>query len=187
MKINEAKQAYSMQLNVLNMRKRELKEVLKQQEENGGSGKFDTVQISKELEQVDAQYKATHNVMESILFKENMIQNAESAKQQGEAMSKQTDEMSKCLEIYRRIASGGKVPSKDERKLMEYSSELYMAAKNMALMAKKKGKEYDSLWKDEEEPGETKSASEIAGDSEISVPSPEALSASIEGSFSAEA
>ncbi len=187
MKINEAKQAYSMQLNILNTRKRELKKTLKQQEESGGSGNFDTVQITKELEQVNAQYKATHSVMESILLKENMIQNAESAKQQGEAASKQADEMSKCLVIYRRIASGGKVPAKDERKLMEYSSELYMAAKNMAFMAKRKGKEYDSLWKDEEESGEAESASEIAGDSEINVPSPEALSESMERSFSVEA
>ncbi len=188
MKIGEARQAYSNQLSVLNMRRRALKDALKQQQETGVANNFDTVQISKELEQVDSQYKATQGVMESILMRESMIQNSESAKQQGEAMKKQADEMMKCFEIYRRIASGARVPPYDENRLLEFSSTLYMAAKNLALMAEENDKEYDSLWDDEgEETGDTKSASEIAESAEISVPSPESIAASPEVSFSAEA
>ena len=47
---------------------------------------------------------------------------------------------------------GDVVPASDERKLMEYSSELYQAAKNIGAMTKKEEREkYDSLWEDEEE------------------------------------
>ena len=76
------------------------------------------------------------------------------------------------LEIYRRIASGGQVPPEDEQRLMEYSHELYMAAKTAAML-QEGGEKYDSLLEDEEEKsGGEKTASEIAGEAEISVPAP---------------
>ncbi len=54
------------------------------------------------------------------------------------------------MEVARRIMKGAKVPASDEKKLMEYSMELYMAAKNMAVLNEnKKKEEYDSLWDDE--------------------------------------
>ena len=47
---------------------------------------------------------------------------------------------------------GAIVPPQDEKKLMEYSMELYQAAKNIGSMVKQREKEeYDSLWKEEEE------------------------------------
>ena len=75
------------------------------------------------------------------------------------------------LEIYHRIASGGQVPPEDEQRLMEYNHELYMAAKTAAMLQEGDGEKYDSLFEDEEEKnGEEKTASEIAGEAEISVP-----------------
>ena len=77
------------------------------------------------------------------------------------------------LEVYRRIASGGQVPPEDEQRLMEYNHELYMAAKTAAMLQEGDGEKYDSLFEDEEEKnGEEKTASEIAGEAEISVPVP---------------
>ena len=54
---------------------------------------------------------------------------------------------------------------------MEYNHKLYMAAKTAAMLQEGDGEEYDSLFEDEEEKnGEEKTASEIAGEAEISVP-----------------
>ena len=60
-------------------------------------------------------------------------------------------ELAKIMEIVRRIANGDKVPHKDEKKLLEYNSKLYMAAKAAAsLRHNKKPKKYKSLYEDEE-------------------------------------
>ena len=60
--------------------------------------------------------------------------------------------MSKAMEVARRIMKGGIVPAKDEKKLMEFSMELYQAAKNIGSMVQQREREkYKSLWKDEEE------------------------------------
>ncbi len=178
MKIRDAKQAYSAQLDILRNKKQALTNLLKDQENRGPAVcAFDRVEISRELSVVNSQYEATQSIMENIVNKENLIRDSETAKQQSEAAAKQAEEMMKILEVYRRIASGGKVPPEDEKKLMEYSHEMYMAAKTAAMIAKQNDKEYDSLWEDEEESGEIKDASEIAGDTEISVPAPETAAA----------
>ena len=58
--------------------------------------------------------------------------------------------MGKIMEVARRIMKGGIVPAADEKKLMEFSMEMYQAAKNIGAMAKEK-EEYDTLWQEEEE------------------------------------
>lgn len=179
MKIKDAKQAYSAQLNTLWDKRRTLSKLLKDQE-NGKAGlqAFDRMELSRELSEIDAQYKATQGVMEKITAIEAAIHNGETAKQQSSAMSKAVDEMVKMMEVYRRIASGGKVPPKDEQRLMEYNHELYMAAKSAALLAQLEGEEYDSLWQDEEDSGSgQKTPGEIAEETDISVPAPETTAA----------
>ena len=65
-------------------------------------------------------------------------------------MEEYSEDMIKIMEVARRIMKGAKVPASDGEKLMEYSMELYMAAKNMAVLNEnKKKEEYDSLWDDE--------------------------------------
>ncbi len=179
MKIRDAKQAYSAQMNVLQAQRQVLRKVLEEQEKSSaGSQNFDRVELSRELSQLDAQYEAVRSGMEGIVARENAIMDAESAKQQSEAASEMATELRKCLEVYRRIASGAKVPSRDEKKLMEFSMELYVAAKQMAMLkAQKEDKEYDSLWENEKPEEETQSPSEIAAGSEISVSSPQDVAA----------
>jgi len=179
LKIRDAKQAYSAQLDSLLDKKRALSKLLEDQETGGaGMQAFDRVEISQELSTVTAQYEATQSVMEGILAKEAAVHNSAAAKQQSEALAAQAEEMAKMMEVYRRIASGGKVPAADERKLMEFSHELYMAAKTASMMAQQDDKEYDSLWEDEEQDGgETPDAHELAENTEITVSSPEATAA----------
>lgn len=61
--------------------------------------------------------------------------------------------MKQAMQIARRISKGGHVPPQDEKFLMEYSQEMYLAAKRMAIMAEKH-KKHDSVLEDEEDSGE---------------------------------
>ena len=61
--------------------------------------------------------------------------------------------MAKIMTTVARMCAGDKVPYADEKKLMEYDSDLYGKAKQAQMMMaamKEKQKEYDSLWDDEE-------------------------------------
>lgn len=177
MKIRDAKQAYSAQLSALRDKKQTLSKLLKDQESGSlEASAFDRVELSRELSEVSAQYEATQGVMEGIIARESVIHNSEVAKQQSEAMAKEAEEISKMMEVFRRISSGAKVPPEDEKKLMEFNHELYMAAKASAMMAQQNDEEYDSLWEDEEDDSsEVQDAHEIAENSEISVSAPEAV------------
>lgn len=68
--------------------------------------------------------------------------------------AKAFEDMAKLLEIARRISNGDQVPFKDEKKLLEFSPELYQVAKTAAVLhANKEPKEYKSMFEDEEENG----------------------------------
>lgn len=176
MKIGEAKKIYSMQLDALRSRKQELTEILNVNTEVGAElPKYDRVELSQELSQVEKQYAQTQSFMEQIHLRETTLRNAEVAKQQGDAMAEASEDMIKCLEIARRISEGAKVPGADQKKLMEFSYELYLSAKNMALLnAQKEGKEYDSLFDEEEkDPEDSGTGSEMASDMEPATAAPE--------------
>lgn len=178
MKIRDARQAYSAQLDALRDKRRALSQLLEKQE-NGDSpvSSFDRLELTRELSQVNAQYEATHGVMEGIVARQNAILDSEAAKQQSEALAEAAEEIAKMMEVFRRISSGAKVPPADEKKLMDFNHELYMAAKSAAMMAQN-DEEYDSLWEDEEEDSDqAQDPFEIADNSEIAVPAPEAVAA----------
>ncbi len=81
----------------------------------------------------------------------NFQQNMEAAKQQKDAAKDSANELGKILTIFRRILNGDRVPQKDEKKLIDYSPEMYQAAKAVAAMSKnKKPKDYKSVDKDDE-------------------------------------
>ncbi len=89
--------------------------------------------------------------------------NAESARQQGEAMEEYAEDLGKIMEVAHRLMKGDIVPATDEKKLMEYSMELYQSAKNIGAMRRlEEREEHDSLWKDEEEPEEYADPMEVA-------------------------
>lgn len=172
MKICEARQAMNRQMDILSFRRDKLRTLLKEQEKTGQN--FDRVEICKELDAVEKAYEETFQERERLNEIGAAIHNAEASKQQAEAEAEANKELMKCLEIFRRIANGDKVPPQDERKLMEYDSKMYMAAKSMSIMhAGKEGKEHKSLWGDEEKKEESPSASEVAENSEVTLSMPE--------------
>lgn len=199
MKIGEARKAYAAQLKTQRDQKYSL---IKQQEEyrkkleqpkilgkeenaSGGSHPGVTLELSEEYkkimelqEQIDGlskQIEKNEKGLDAILEMETGIINSESAKQQGDAAKEYAEDMAKCLEIARRISKGDKVPASDEKKLMDFNMEVYMAAKNMAVMnMDKERKEWESLWGDEEEK-EYADPIETAANTEIDIAMPEGM------------
>lgn len=174
MKIGEAQKVYSARINELWNRKREL---MKQQKENEKKQDYEANRgVVLELSSVDEQYDKMHEFMEQFSLYKMTLENMETAKKQGEAVKGAADDMAKCLEIARCISNGDRVPAYDEKKLMDYSFELYMASKNTAMMnANKKHKDHDSLWKDEEDEkqGDNRTSSEIVNDMECAMEMPD--------------
>lgn len=158
MKIPEAQKIYRANRQELIDQRRFL---LKQREElekkkrvtpNGGelfSEEAATLELS--IKDVNERFDQNQEILDKLSEQYAAVWNAEVTKQQADAMQKAGIDMSKIMEVARRIADGAKVPAQDEQKLMEFSMELYMAAKNMAAMNADKDDEYDSLWGDEEE------------------------------------
>ena len=173
MKIAEARQLYSTQIRAyqeqhtaLFKQKKELEEKMKT-EENGSiiyANEAATLELSiKAVEEQKSQYQ---EYMDKLMQQWNAVANMEVAKQQGEAMEEYAVDLGKIMEVARRIMKGGIVPPTDEQKLMEYSMELYQAAKNIGALVKKEKEEYESLWEDDEEKAVAEDPTEIADNAE---------------------
>ncbi len=173
MRLVEARQAMNQQMDLLDFRRNQIHKLLEEQQKTGSSN-FDRVELSKELEALDKAYEETFQGRERLNELSASIHNAEASRQQAEAAAEANEEMMKCLEIFRRIANGDKVPPSDEQKLMEYDSKMYMAAKSMSVVhMDKEGKKYDSLWENEEEKEESPDPSELADNAEVTLSMPE--------------
>lgn len=159
MKIGEALQRYQNYRQTLTERTRTLTEqrdaAQKKAKLTGGSEYTEaaaTLELS--IRETKEKLEANQKVLDALSLQHRFVMETESAKQQSETSQESTREVSKLMEVARRIASGAKVPYKDERKLMEYNPKLYQAVKNAAAlhnMTAKKRKKYDSLWDDDEE------------------------------------
>ncbi len=100
-------------------------------------------------EEKAASIEISKEAKENYLALQMGIRDMENAKKQGEAMQESITEMGKAMVIFRRISKGDKVPLKDEKKLMEYSAELYQMAKTAAMLAQNdKPKKYKSVDED---------------------------------------
>lgn len=174
MKIAEARRIYSTQIKayheqqtILSKQKKELQEKIKA-EENGNivyANEAATLELT--IKAVEEQKDRYQEYMDKLLQQWSAISNMEAAKQQGEAMEESVDDLGKIMEVARRLMDGDIVPPTDEKKLMEYSMELYQAAKNIGtLMKKKEQKEYGSLWEDEEEKGSVEDPAQMADHAE---------------------
>ena len=98
---------------------------------------------------------STGNVKDNQNTQQSMFERYEQMlKEQSEfskKAAKSAKDTAKILEIARRIASGAKVPKTDEQKLMEYNFQLYLSAKETAMLnQEKEKKEYDKLFEDED-------------------------------------
>lgn len=186
MKVGEAQKLYRAQRATIIDRRKKL---VKKKEDLDNKVK---VTFDSEKKQIYANEAATLELTISALnekFDENQevldrlmdqyvsVFNAEASKQQKDAMEDAALELGKIMETARRIGKGARVPATDEKKVMDYSMELYLAAKNLAMLNKmnhKKKEEYDSLWGDEEEKQEYDPEGK-AENAETSVGAPEDL------------
>lgn len=174
MKIGEARQLYSTQIKaygeqqvVLNKKKKELEEKMNSEKDGNLVYANEAATLELSIKAVEEKKNEYQQYMDKLLQQWSATANMESAKQQGEAMEEYAADMGKIMEVARRLMDGDIVPPTDEKKLMEYSMELYQAAKNIgALMKKKEKEEYDSLWDDEEDKNVQEDPMEVADSTE---------------------
>ena len=159
MKIAEAKQTYGYQLNTFFTKQRELageksklEEKIKNTEDGAVAYKNEAAILELQYNAVSEKRQEYQDYMDKLSEQWAAVTNMVSGEQQADAMAEAAKEQSKIMEVARRIMHGDKVPSKDEKKLMEYDYKLYSMAKNAAAMLKlqKERKEHKSLWEDEE-------------------------------------
>ncbi|MBR5800153.1 MAG: hypothetical protein IKY23_08835 [Lachnospiraceae bacterium] len=157
MKIEEARRTYNLQIKSYHEKQLALAKQKKELEHKinttpDGSNLFAKEAATLELtsQAVNTKLDEYKGYMEKLLEQWSATANMVSAEQQGDAMKEYAEDMGKIMEVARRIMKGGIVPAADEKKLMEFSMEMYQAAKNIGVMAKEK-EEYDTLWQEEEE------------------------------------
>jgi len=173
MKIVEARQLYGSQIRAyqeqklaLSKQKQELEKKMNAVEDGKNIYANEAAILELTIEAVDKKQTEYQDYMSKLSEQWAAAANMVSAKQQGEAMEDYVEDMGKIMEVARRLMKGAIVPPSDERKLMEYSMELYQAAKNMGIMAKKEREEYDSLWDDKEEKTDYGDPMEVADNTE---------------------
>ena len=184
MKVNEARQIYSQQIKTINTKRNEYlkqKEELEQKiksTENGASvfaKEAATLELNydKLTKKQDEYQKYIDQLMEQWNLKFNEVATKESAESAKEGF----DELNKIMEVVRRMSRGDFVPLSDERKVMEYDSDMYQLAKSAQAIAqmRKKGKEHDSLWGDEEKRDKLDPSAEADNQEAIGV-APEVMS-----------
>ena len=159
MKISEAQKLYRAQRATLLEQKRKLlkkKEDLEQKASLTPDGKEiyanEAATLELTIDAVTQRFDENQEVLDHLAQERVLVWNAEVARQQSDVAQEYGEDMAKLMEVARRIGKGAKVPASDEKKLMDYSMEVYLAAKNLAMLNQKKKREkYKSLWEDEDE------------------------------------
>ena len=179
MKISEVRTQYSQQIKsyreqqvLLANRKKELEQKIRTTPDGVTVFANEAATLELQINAVNEKQDEYREYMDKLMEQWATVANMESSKQQGEAMEEYYEDMGKIMEVARRIMKGGIVPAEDEKKLMEYSMELYQAAKNMGALAKER-EEYDTLWEEEPEEGEPADPMEVADNTEAFAEGPE--------------
>lgn len=174
MKIGEAKvlyrgqiSAYQEQKKILAQRKKELDEKMKHSAEVNELFAKEAATLELTIDALDKKQREYQDYVSRLTMQSTAHANALIAKQQTEATEEYNQDLMKVMEVARRLMKGAIVPPTDEKKLMEYSMELYQAAKNIGSMVKQHEKEeYESLWKEEEEKSTPEDPMEVADNKE---------------------
>jgi hypothetical protein len=180
MKIGEARQLYSSviksyheQYSALHKQRQELQNRMDTTPDGKVVFANEAAVLELSIKAVDEKQTEYKEYMEKLMEQWNGVANMEVARQQGDAAEEYAADMSKAMEVARRIMKGGIVPAKDEKKLMEFSMELYQAAKNIGSMVQQKEREkYKSLWKDEEDNDTPQDPMDVADNAEAFAPGP---------------
>ena len=159
MKIGEAQQLYREQVKAYQTQKsavaKQLEQVRSRMERYpDGQEKYGSEAATLELtlNQLDEKQQEYQDYLSQLAERYCAYWNAAAAEQQKDAAQKYASDLGKVMEVARRIMKGAIVPASDEKKLMEFSFEMYQTAKNIGSMVQREKREkYKSLWKDEEE------------------------------------
>lgn len=109
-----------------------------------------TLQLS--IENTQEEFHKNQEILDGLTEQWCLAANAESAKAMADPETGMAATMAKIMTTVARMCAGDKVPYADEKKLMEYDSDLYGKAKQAQMMMaamKEKQKEYESLWDEE--------------------------------------
>lgn len=160
MTVGEARNTYGYQLMNYNVEKSKLSKKRAELEDRikitpNGKQIFENEAAILELsyDAVSKKQEEYKSYMSLLMEQWNSKYNEVALRENAEAEKEGMQELGKIMEVARRMMHGDSVPPGDEKKLMEYDNDLYQMAKNaqtMERMNKKKHKEYESLWEDEE-------------------------------------
>ena len=185
MTVGEARQAYSMQLKSYNIQKCKLAQQKSVLEEKIKTTENGSVVFANEAAALELTYNAVakkqneyQNYMEQLMEQWETKFNEVATRENAEAEKEGFEELSKIMEVVRRMAKGDNVPQGDEKKVMEYDKDMYQMAKSaqmVAKMRKKDREDHDSLWGDEEE-REREDPMEAADGQEAFAAGPEVVS-----------
>ncbi|MCI9338552.1 MAG: hypothetical protein HFH93_13630 [Lachnospiraceae bacterium] len=158
MKIGEAQAIYRDQVRAYQKEKssisKQLQDLRKRMEHlPEGKERFEAEAATLELtlEALDEKQDEYQEYLDQLTETYCAYWNAAVDEQQKDASAEYAADMAKIMEVARRIMRGAIVPAADEKKLMEYSEEMYQTAKSVGAMVRRQKKEkYDSLWGDEE-------------------------------------
>lgn len=184
--IKEARQTYGAQIRsyheqqiALQKQKKELERKMNTTPDGKNVYANEAAVLELTIQAVDEKQNEYRDYMEKLTEQWAAVANMEVAKQQGEAMEEYAIDMGKIMEVARRLMKGAIVPATDEKKLMEYSMELYQAAKNIGALARQKEKEeYESLWDEKEAPEEVADPMEVADNTAAFAEGPEIVEVS---------
>ena len=163
MKIGEAQQIYREQVKEYQKQKSVLSKQLKaaksrmeatQNDEEKAMFSKDAAILELSIRELDDKQKEYQDYLDELTEQYCAYFNAAASEQQADAYKEYAIEMGKIMEVARRIMKGATVPPTDEKKLMDFNYELYLAAKNVGEIAKRqkeKDEEYDTLWGEKEE------------------------------------
>lgn len=182
MKVGEARATYNVQLKSYNeqkhtlaKQKQELDEKIKHTENGASIYANEAATLELQYNAVSDKYNEYHEYMEKLMEQWSSVHDMIAGEQQADAMAEYARDMGKIMLIARRIMHGDKVPSKDEKKLMEFDEKLYQMAKSAGALAKiRDRKKYDLLW-DDEEKKEYEDAEEAADSEEAFADGPEVV------------
>jgi hypothetical protein len=158
MKVGEARSLYNTQLREYNTQKYQLAQQRKNLQERIANTANGAEIYGQQAAILDLQYDAVasqqdkyQEYMDKLMEQWSNTCNMVSTEQQADAMEDYYQDLSKIMTVARRLMHGDIVPGSDEKKLMEYDSDLYQMAKSAQMMAQlEKRKSYESLWEDEE-------------------------------------
>lgn len=136
MKIVEGQQAYSVKTAEFLERK------------NAAERMQQAVKNATEQKPMEQKLEITGDTLELSEEGKSYAMDSMEAEETNDPIKENVKETSKCMEIARRIAAGGKVPASDAQRLMQYNPQLYMASVNAATSKQNEKKQYEALFEE---------------------------------------